>query len=119
MNNVTLIGRLTKHVTLQYTHQGGTPVVNFTVAVRRDFKDKQTGQYETDFIRCVAWGKQAELLSRYVDKGNQLGLQGRLQTRSYQNAQTGQTVYLTEVLVQEVTFLETKQGSQVGNETSD
>lgn len=111
MNNVNLIGRLTKHVTLQYTQQGGTPVVNFTLAVRRDFKDKQTGKYEADFVRCVAWGKQAELLDRYVDKGHQIGLQGRLQTRSYQDSQSGQMVYLTEVLIQEVTFLETKTAS--------
>ena len=106
MNTVNLVGRLTKHITLQFTNQNAVPVAHFTLAVRRDFKDKQTGKYEADFIRCVAWGNQAKFLADHVAKGQQVALMGRLNTRSYEDQQTGQTVYVTEVQVREITLVD-------------
>ena len=96
MNNVTLIGRITKDVEIRYT-QNQNACVMFTLAVNRDFKNPQ-GEYESDFISCVAWGNQAEFMSKYVKKGYLLGINGRLQTRSYQ-ANDGQMKVITEVIV--------------------
>lgn len=109
MNSVNLIGRPTKDLTLQFTNGNATPVVRFTLAVRRDFKDKQSGNYEADFLRCVAWGNQAKFLTDHVVKGQQVAVSGRLTARSYDDQQTGQTVYVTEVQVREVTLVEWKE----------
>lgn len=96
MNNVTLIGRITKDVEIRYT-QNQNACVMFTLAVNRDFKNPQ-GEYESDFISCVAWGNQAEFMSKYVKKGYMLGINGRLQTRSYQT-NDGQMKVITEVII--------------------
>lgn len=109
LNRAVLVGRLTKDVDLRYTPQGKA-VGNFTVAVNRPFKNQQTNEYDADFINCVAWGKQAENLANYMKKGNQIGVDGRLQSRTYENNQ-GQTVFVTEVVADSVQFLEPKKSN--------
>lgn len=108
MNRTVLVGRLTKDVDLRYT-QNGKAVGNFTLAVNRPFKNS-AGENEADFILCQAWGKQAENLANYMKKGSQVGVDGRIATRSYDNNQ-GQRVFVTEVVADNVQFLESK-GSQ-------
>lgn len=96
INNTTLIGRLTKDIELKYT-QSGTAVASFTLAVNRNFKN-DAGEYEADFINCVIWRKAAENLANFTRKGSQIGIEGRIQTRNYDNQQ-GQKVYVTEIVV--------------------
>ena len=105
MNNIQLIGRLTKDVEVKFT-QSGTAVGNFTLAVNRNFKNAD-GERETDFINCVIWRKSAEILAQYTKKGSQIGVDGRIQTRNYENDQ-GQRIYVTEVVVENFYFLESK-----------
>lgn len=103
INNVTVVGRLTKAVDLRYT-SNGTAYASFTLATDRDFKN-QNGERETDFINCVMWRKPAENLANYTKKGSLIGVEGRIQTRNYDNQQ-GQRVYVTEVLAERFHFLE-------------
>lgn len=103
INNVTVVGRLTRAVDLRYT-SNGTAYASFTLAVDRDFKN-QNGERETDFINCVMWRKPAENLANYTKKGSLIGIEGRIQTRNYDNQQ-GQRVYVTEVLAERFHFLE-------------
>jgi single-strand DNA-binding protein len=100
VNSVNLIGRLTKDADIRYT-QNGVPVANFTVAVNRIKKD------EADFINCIAFNKTAENLANYMSKGSLIGVSGSIQTRSYENKE-GRRVYVTEVVANQVTFLERK-----------
>ena len=93
INNVVLVGRLTRAVDLRYT-SNGTAYATFTVAVERRFKN-QNGERETDFINCVMWSKAAENFANFTRKGSLVGIEGRIQTRSYDNQQ-GQKVYVTE-----------------------
>ncbi len=110
INNLTLVGRLTKACDLRYT-ASGTAVASFTLAVERQFKNSN-GEKETDFINCVAWKHTAEALANYTDKGHRIGLTGRIQTRSYENSE-GKKIFVTEVVAEQVTFLEPKgQGNQ-------
>lgn len=104
INLCVLIGRTTRDIELRRTGNG-TAVANFTLAVNRDFKTND-GQ-EADFIQCVAWKKTAELLEQYVHKGDKIALNGSIRTRNYEDSH-GRTVYVTEVLVNHVEFLETK-----------
>lgn len=103
INNVVVVGRLTRAVDLRYT-SNGTAYASFTLAVDRDFKN-QNGEKETDFINCVMWRKPAENLANYTKKGSLIGIEGRIQTRNYDNQQ-GQKVYVTEVLAERFHFLE-------------
>lgn len=114
MNNTVLVGRLTKDADLRYTGNG-TATASFTLAVERVFKNAN-GEKETDFINCVVWRKQAEALANYTNKGSKLAVRGRIQTRSYDNKE-GKKVYVTEVVVEEFTFLDSKKDSQ-SNQTS-
>ena len=100
MNNVSLIGRLTKDVQERRT-QSGTPVVSFTLAVDR--RKKEDG---ADFIPCIAWDKAAETIAKYVHKGDLFGVTGYIQTRSYEK--DGRTNYATEVVTTGFQFLERK-----------
>ena len=111
MNTVQLIGRLTKVPELKYT-QSGIATTSFTLAVNRNFTNAN-GEREADFIMCTAWRKTAELVCQYLGKGSMVGINGRIQTRNYENQQ-GQRVYVTEVIVDELTFVESKnkQGNQ-------
>lgn len=103
INNVVVVGRLTRAVDLRYT-SNGTAYASFTLATDRDFKN-QNGEKETDFINCVMWRKPAENLANYTKKGSLIGVEGRIQTRNYENQQ-GQRVYVTEVLAEKFSFLE-------------
>ncbi len=103
MNRVVLVGRLTKDPELRYT-QSNKAVATFTVAVNRQFSNAN-GEREADFINCVVWGKPAENVSRYMKKGGQVGIDGRIQTRTYQ-ANDGTRRYVTEVVAESVQFLE-------------
>lgn len=106
INNVTLVGRLTKDPDLRYT-QSGTAVGQFTLAVNRNFTNQQ-GDREADFINCVIWRKAAESFANYARKGTLIGLTGRIQTRNYENQQ-GQRVYVTEIVVENFQLLESKE----------
>lgn len=99
INTCTLVGRLTKDIDLRSTRDGKS-VAQFTLAVDRDKKDSGA-----DFINCIAWGKSAEILERYVHKGDMLGIIGKIQTRNYED-RTGRKVYVTEILVDRFQFLE-------------
>ena len=105
INNVTLTGRLTKDINVQYTGNG-TAVASFTLAVSRNYTNEQ-GEREADFINCVIWRKSAEALAQHTSKGTLIGITGRIQTRNYENEQ-GQRIYITEVVASEFTFLESK-----------
>lgn len=116
INNVVVVGRLTRAVDLRYT-SNGTAYASFTLATDRDFKN-QNGEKETDFINCVMWRKPAENLANYTKKGSLIGIEGRIQTRNYDNQQ-GQRVYVTEVLAERFHFLEsskTANNDSLGNE---
>ncbi|MBU5227826.1 single-stranded DNA-binding protein [Clostridium senegalense] len=103
MNKVVLIGRLTKDPELKFTPGAGTAVTTFTVAVNKRFK--REGHLDADFIPVVVWGKQAESTANYMKKGLQIGIAGRIETRSYE-AKDGTRRYVTEVVADEVQFLE-------------
>lgn len=105
MNRSILIGRLTKTPELKST-QSGISVAAFTVAVNRPFSN-ESGEREADFIQCVVWRKQAEKLVKYCDKGSLVGIEGRIQTRSYEDDK-GNSKYVTEVVCDQITFLDTK-----------
>ena len=105
INNVVLVGRLTRAVDLRYT-SNGTAYASFTVAVDRNFKN-QNGEKETDFINCAMWRKAAENFANFTRKGSQVGIEGRIQTRNYENQQ-GQKVYVTEVLAENFSLLEAR-----------
>ncbi|CAK1233244.1 Single-stranded DNA-binding protein (Ssb) [Fructobacillus cardui] len=105
INRVVLIGRMTKDLELRYT-QSGTAVGSFTLAVNRTFKNND-GEREADFINAVIWRKSAENLANFTGKGAQVAIEGRLQTRNYENNQ-GQRVYVTEVVVDNFSLLESK-----------
>lgn len=111
MNNANLVGRLTRPVDLRYT-QTGIAYGSFTLAVTRKYKNKD-GEREADFINCVIWKKGAELLANYTQKGSLVGVSGPIQTRSYDNLQ-GQRVYVTEVLVENFDFLESRKNDADG-----
>ena len=104
MNRVILIGRNCKQIELKTTTNGKS-VATFTLAVNRDFKNKD-GEYEADFINCVAFGQQAETISKYVNKGDKFGVIGKLNTRTYEK--NDNKVYVTEVIVESFEFLESK-----------
>ena len=102
MNNFNCIGRIVKDLEVK-TSQGGTAVLNNTVAINRPFKNKQTGEREADFINFVAFGKTAEIIAQYHQKGSLIGLTGRMQSRSYENSNS-QKVFVTELVVNEMHF---------------
>lgn len=110
INNVVLVGRLTKDVELRYTPQNQA-TATFSLAVSRSFKNAN-GERETDFINCVIWRQQAENMANFTHKGSLIGITGRIQTRNYENQQ-GQRVYVTEVVADSFQLLESKsQGQQ-------
>lgn len=112
INRFIGVGRLVRDVDLRYTPQG-TAVANFTIAINRPFKNKETDKQEADFINCVIWRKPAENLANYMSKGSQIGVDGRLQSRSYDD-KDGKKVFVTEVVADSVQFLETKKSNNSG-----
>ena len=109
INNVTLVGRLTKDVELKYT-PANQAVAQFVLAVNRTFKNAN-GERESDFINCVIWRQSAENLANWAKKGALLGITGRIQTRNYENTQ-GQRVYVTEVVAENFQMLESRNQQQ-------
>ncbi|MCT3021087.1 single-stranded DNA-binding protein [Pediococcus pentosaceus] len=109
INRTVLVGRLTNDPELKYTGSG-VAVATFTVAVNRQFTNSQ-GEREADFIRCQMWRKAAENFCNFTHKGSLVGIDGRIQTRSYENQQ-GQRVYVTEVVAENFSLLESKNSNQ-------
>ena len=112
MNKVVLIGRLTRDPELRYTGSN-IPVATFSLAVNRNFSN-QSGEREADFINIVVWRKQAENVKNYLTQGSQVAIDGRIQTRSYDD-QNGQKRYVTEVVADNVEFLGSKNSSNNSN----
>ncbi len=109
INRVILVGRITKEIALRKT-ANGTSVASFTVACNRRFSG-QNQEQQADFINCVAWRQSADFLNQYATKGSLVGVEGRIQTRSYDD-QTGKRVYVTEVVCDAVQLLESRSASQ-------
>ena len=109
MNRVVLVGRLTKDVELRYTTSGAA-VGTFSLAVNRQFTNSN-GDRETDFINAVIWRKSAENFANFTSKGSLVAVEGRLQTRNYEDQQ-GQRVYVTEVIVDNFSLLESRAESE-------
>ncbi len=112
MNKVVLIGRLTRDPELRYTGSN-TPVATFSLAVNRNFSN-QNGEREADFINIVVWRKQAENVKNFLTQGSQVAVEGRIQTRTYDD-QNGQKRYVTEVVADNVEFLGSKNSSNNTN----
>ncbi|MBU0437788.1 single-stranded DNA-binding protein [Staphylococcus succinus] len=112
INRVVLVGRLTKDPEFRTT-PSGVNVANFTLAVNRTFTNAQ-GEREADFINVIVFRKQAENVNKYLSKGNLAGVDGRMQSRSYENKE-GQRVFVTEVVADNVQFLEPKNNGQAQN----
>lgn len=112
MNKVVLIGRLTRDPELRYTGNN-TPVASFSLAVNRNYSNQQ-GEREADFINIVVWRKQAENVKNYLTQGSQVAIDGRLQTRTYDD-QNGQRRYITEVIADNVEFLGSRNSSNNSN----
>lgn len=117
LNHITIMGRFTRDPELRHT-QSGTAVTSFTLAVDRDFKDKNTGESATDWISCTAWKGTAEFVSRYFRKGRMAVVDGRLQTRSYQD-RDGNKRTAVEVVADHVYFGDSKKKESEGNAPED
>lgn len=109
INNVVLVGRMTKDAELRYT-PSNVAVATFTLAVNRNRKN-ENGEREADFINVVIWRQQAENLANWAKKGALIGITGRIQTRNYENQQ-GQRVYVTEVVADNFQLLESRNQQQ-------
>ena len=109
LNRIVLVGRLTKDPELRYT-PSGIAVATFTLAVNRNFTNDQ-GERDADFINCVVWRRPAENAANFLKKGSLAGVDGRIQTRSYENNE-GRRVYVTEVIAESVQFLEPKNANE-------
>ena len=116
MNKAILIGRLTRDPELRYTGSNRA-VCQFTIAIDRPFTNQSTGQREADFINVVVWDKQAENVGKYITKGRLIAVEGRIQTRNYDNNE-GRKVYVTEVVATNIQFLESKNATQTGGGNS-
>lgn len=110
MNKAILIGRLTRDPELRYT-SSNRAVCQFTIAIDRPFTNQATGNREADFINIVAWDKTGENVGKYMTKGRLIAVEGRIQTRNYDNNE-GRKVYVTEVVASNVQFLESRNASQ-------
>ena len=108
MNKAIIIGRLVRDPEMRTT-TSGVNSTTFTVAVSRNYTNPN-GERDTDFLNCVAWRKQAENIAKYCNKGSQVAVEGRIQTRSY-DAQDGTKRYVTEIIADNVTFLGTRGGN--------
>ncbi len=113
MNKVFLIGRLTRDPELRYT-DSNVPVASFSIAVNRNYTS-QSGEREADFINIIVWRKQAENIKNYIKKGSQVAIDGRIQTRNYEK--DGVKRYVTEVVADNVQFLDTKNSNVGGGDS--
>ena len=114
MNNIILIGRLTKEVELRYLPNTGTAMAYFTLAVDRNYKNKE-GKKETDFINIKFSGKVAENIAKYVSKGSLVGVEGSLRIDRYEK--DGEYKTFTNVFGRNIQFLDTKKSSENSHET--
>ena len=114
MNKVILMGRLTKDIEMRQT-PNGVSLVRFSIAVTRRFKNSN-GEYDADFINCIAWRKTGEFISRYFQKGSMIAIVGSIQTRSW-DGNDGKKQYATEVIVDEAYFTGSKSESGTGGNT--
>jgi single-strand DNA-binding protein len=108
INQVVLVGRLTKDPELRFTPEGRA-VSNVILAVNRNYRNGE-GEFDADFVQCTVWRKMAENLVQYCKKGSLIGITGRLQTRNYEN-QEGKKVYVTEVVAEGLKFVGPKPSS--------
>jgi single-strand DNA-binding protein len=115
LNKVVLIGRFTKDPELRST-QGGTSVASFTLAVERSYA-KSGEDKETDFINVIAWRNTADFVAKYFTKGQLVAVSGKLQVRSWDDAQSGQKRYATDVVADEINFVDSKGESPAGKQT--
>ncbi len=113
LNHIDLMGRLTRDPELRYT-SSQTPVASFTLAVDRDFADRNTGERQTDFIDCVAWRSTAEFVSKYFQKGSMAAVSGRLQIRDWTDREGGKR-RSAEVVADNVYFGESKRSREGGS----
>ena len=111
INNVVLVGRLTKKPELKFT-ANGTKYTQFSIAVQKKFKS-QNGEYESDFISCLMWSTAAENFTKFTNKGSLVGIEGRIQTRSYDK--DGKRVYIIEVVAENFSLLESKKVTESRN----
>ena len=111
MNTVNLVGNICKDMEIRYTTgDNSNAVLRNTIAVQREFKNKETNKYDSDFINIVAFSKTAEFLNKYFKKGSKVGIVGHIQTGSYTNKE-GQKIYTTDVIVDKVEFVTSKSDS--------
>lgn len=110
MNKAILMGRLTRDPELTTAGSAGIPCAKFTLAVDRRFKNAQ-GERETDFIPCVAWRQTAEFIEKYFRQGSKVAVVGSIQVRSWEDKNSGERRYMTEVIVDESYFAESKKES--------
>jgi single-strand DNA-binding protein len=115
MNKIMLVGRLVRDPEVR-SMSNGSQAANFTVAVNRNFKNKE-GNYDADFLPCVAFRSQADFISKYFKKGSLIGIEGRVQTRNY-DAQDGTKRYVTEVVVENIEFVGGKNDSSSSSDNS-
>lgn len=111
MNKAILVGRITKDPELKRTNSD-IPFVQFTIAVNRRYQNRD-GERQADFINCIAWRQVAELLAKYIRKGSQIGVEGNIQTRTYDDS-NGVRHYVTEVVCDSISFLDTKRSDDQG-----
>ena len=114
VNQVVLVGRITRDIEMKVT-SSNREVVSFSIAVNRNFKNAN-GEYDADFINCVAFGQQAKFMDNYLSKGRLISVVGRISTRNYENNQ-GQRVYVTEVIVDQISPLESRNSNQGSNQS--
>ena len=115
MNRVIMMGRLTKEVEIKYAATSNMPICKFTLAVNKKFK--KDGEPDADFINCVAYQKQAEFMQKFLSKGRQIAVEGRIQTRNYDK--DGTKVYVTEVIVDSIYFADSKPNNAETNTKGD
>lgn len=115
INRFVANGRITKQPELRYTNNN-IAVISFTLAVTRNFKNNE-GNYDSDFINCVAFKNTAELINNYVKKGDLIGVEGSIQTRNYKD-KDDKTIYVTEVIVEKIDFLQQKKEEKKEIETN-
>ncbi|WP_373899301.1 single-stranded DNA-binding protein [Haloimpatiens sp. FM7315] len=117
MNKIQLVGRLTRDPELSFTPGNGLAVTRLTLAVNRPRFDKSKEQ-EADFINCVCFGKRAEAIANYVQKGHRFGLSGRLQINKYVDKE-GENRWSTDVIVEDFEFMQDKGASSSTNKSTE
>lgn len=109
LNRICLVGRTTKDIDLKKTPSGKS-VATFSLACQRNIKN-QNGEYDSDFFNCVAWGNTAEYMNQYIGKGYLISIDGRLQSRKYEDS-NGKTVYVVEVIADSVCNLQPREATE-------